>query len=309
MRLRAYTEGVVLKNLLLILLFTFVFIDLARADLPLDYQELSAIEKLDILWNENLVPNEYNVVPEIQSLGLFDLVKLMSKSFLAKSFDHESDEMPEGRVKLLHPFGSVVKVEFIPSPKANTSGLLKSGAMGIARLSLAGNPNLMGYTPGMGLKLLVDGKPSVNLHVMNSLSGQDDDQNFFALEFSNILPKPPFYLTLLAQAFTRVKSPPTELNVNGIARVNSSGELVKNENIKNVYQIVFRPNPALAIASDTQKDFREELSQIPSGSTLYSVFTRRHAGSNLVKVGYLVTRSEFVASRYGDENLFFQHQR
>lgn len=298
-----------MKNLILILLFTFICLNDASADVPTNYQALSAAEKLDILWKENLIPNEYKVVPEIQSLGLFDLVKLMSKSFLAKSFDHESDEMPEGRVKLLHPFGSVVQIEFVPTPKASSSGLLKSGAIGIARLSLAGNPNLMGYTPGMGLKLLVDGKPSVNLHVMNSLSGQNNDQNFFALEFSNILPKPPFYLSLLAQAFTRVKSPPTELNINGITQVNSSGEVVESENIKNVYQIVFRPNPELAIASDTQRDFREELAEIPSGSTLYSVFTRRHESSDLKKVGYLVTRSEFVASRYGDEKLFFQHQR
>ncbi len=291
-------------------LITLLFLGAqAQATLPAQYQKLSAQEKLEILWNDNLVPNEYAENPDIKSLGLFDLLKLMSKSFLSKSFDHTSDEMPEGRVKLLHPFGSVVQVEYVADKKAEASGLLKSGAIGLARLSLAGNPNLLGYTPGMGLKLLVDGKPSVNLHVMNSLSGQDDDQNFFAKEFSNILPTPPLALVLLSQAFAQVKKPPTELNVDGITKVYSNGKNVSADKVKPVYQIVLRPNPKLAIPSDSEYDFRDELAAVPENSVIYTVFTRETKEAELKKVGRLVTRSPFVATAYGDKSLFFQHQR
>jgi hypothetical protein len=281
----------------------------AFAKLPSNYQQLEAKEKLKILWIENIVPQTYEAYPPIDSLGLFDIIALMNKRFLQKSFDHSSDEMPEGRIKLIHPFGAVAKVQFIPDQRARASGILETGGIGIARLSLAVDPTFLGYTPGMAIKFLIDGKPSINLHVMNSLAGQGDDYNFFALPFSNIIPDPPFHLLLLAQAFARVKDPPTELNVNGLTTVHTNGKIVAAESVKPVYQLVFVPNPELGFAPDTKVDFRWDLEQISERTLLYTVYAKDTKEDKLRRVGKLINTSKFTASQYADENLFFQHQK
>jgi hypothetical protein len=297
--------GYMINTIIVLLLFPVI----TFAAIPPDYQSMKAKEKLDILWKDNILPTAYETYPPIDSLGLFDIIALMNKRFLQKSFDHTSDEMPEGRLKLIHPFGAVAKIKYIADQRASTSGILKTGGIGLARLSLAGNPSLLGYTPGMAIKFLIDGKPSINLHVMNSLSGQGDDHNFFALPFSNIIPDPPFHLFLLAQAFSRVKKPPTELNVNGITSVQTNGRNLAIDEVQPVYQLVFVPNPELAMDADTDVDFRFDLEQIDEGALLYTVYAKDTKDSELRRVGKLMSASKFVSSQYADENLFFQHQR
>lgn len=263
--------------------------------LPSAYQGLSASAKLKTLWSEGILKSEYQELPEMKSPGLSEIASLLSVAFLEKSFDRQADEMPSGRRKILHPLGTVAIIEYVPLSGVPYDGVLKDGTAGLARLSLAGDPDILGsYTPGMAVKFLQDGEPSLNLHVMKSLSGQGQNQNFFKETFSNILPEAPFYLRFLALAFAHVKNPPTELEVSHIAPV---------------YQILFKPNHEYNIDPNTQEDFRVELSRIPKNSRLYDVFVRRTKSSNLEQVGSLFTRSRFIASKYGDEKLFFQHHR
>ena len=62
------------------------------------------------------------------------------------------DTMPEGRTKMIHPFGSCGKVKFVANEFSKRySGLFQGADYGIARLSLA-VPESGGYIPGMGLK-------------------------------------------------------------------------------------------------------------------------------------------------------------
>ena len=57
------------------------------------------------------------------------------------------------------------------------------------------------------------------------------------------------------------------------------------------------------------RDFREELSRIPEGAVLYEVWACSAEGAEPRHLGRLKTTSRFVASRWGDEGLFFRHQR
>ncbi len=54
---------------------------------------------------------------------------------------------------------------------------------------------------------------------------------------------------------------------------------------------------------------RLALAELPKGTILYNVHVRESANSDLALLGELVTESEFVASEYGDKQLFFQHMR
>jgi hypothetical protein len=57
----------------------------------------------------------------------------------------------------------------------------------------------------------------------------------------------------------------------------------------------------------SNKDFRDDLARIPSGSKLWDVMAIERDGAERVLIGSIVTTSRFVASQYGDEKIFFKH--
>jgi hypothetical protein len=173
----------------------------------------------------------------------------------------------------------------------------------------------------MTVKILLNRRPSVNFHVIfNPFEGQGDDGNFFKHPFSNILPPPPpgepaghvkTFIECVAtlpggpnnQPESAMNIPVWEqaaVNVNG---TNVSGHVV------GPYQLIFKPNPAVGWAPSDKNDFRVNLAKIPAGSLLYTVYARKTKDAAEEKIAQLITESEFVASTYGDEGLFFKHSR
>ena len=272
--------------------------------LPAGYTGWSAQAKLEELWNERVMPMVYATAPE-----LVTRMPDLSRAFLRVSFDHDSDEMPEGREKLIHPFGAVGKVELVAEAGHPWTGLFRSGAIGLARLSLAGPPRYgKSFTPGLAVKLLVDGRASVNLHVMHALEGQVA-WNYFEREFSNIIPPPEsFLLRILAVKFSRAKADPNRLPVRALAGVDRSGASEAMPDAP--AQLWFVPTPEVANRADkdTDEDFRTKLARIPAGTTLYTVFGAATEDGKRFRIGTLVLRSPIVASRWADERLFFRHQ-
>lgn len=97
--------------------------------------------------------------------------------------------------------------------------------------------------------------------------------------------------------------------------------------VKTPTQIYFVPNPTLRnTISTAPHDFRDDLTAIPAGTKVYDVYgtdmqirksiwpwvTARYARerrNSAVKIGELVTQSEFTLSQFGDTGIFFKHQR
>lgn len=147
-------------------------------ELPPDYQTLSGAKKQDLLWS-----NIENTVYDINNLPFLDYgiasAQLLLPSFDAKSFSHESDEMIEGRPKVIHTYGSAAKIELQIDANSPYTGVFAPGSkIGIARVSLA-RRQVPTYIPGIVIKLLVDGLPSINLIAMYDLEGQGFNKNFF----------------------------------------------------------------------------------------------------------------------------------
>lgn len=274
------------------------------------YQELSASKKLAIL-QERIAAEPYEVLPSLTGgLGFGMLLKSTgSFLFLSKSFDHTADEMPRGRAKVIHPLGTTGAVAWRPLPNRYT-GVFRTGGTGFARLSLAGDPNLLGFTPGMGLKILVSGKPSVNLQVMYSLDGQGENRDFFSNAFSNEI-DPPSSLLLkpLAFLFSLVNDPPTYLAVDHFASVNSRGQTISNPIAP--YSLHFHPHADVSgrFSENSKQDFRRQLGTLNPGTVLYQIVARQSKGTEDELIGELVLMSPFVASEYQDQKLFFQHHR
>jgi hypothetical protein len=290
------------------------FSSVAFAVLPADYTSMKAIEKQDLLWSE-ISQSEYSELPT-KNPGTLDSLSLFSCPFLKTSFTRASDEMPEGRIKLIHTYGSVAKVELrIHSEMSHYTGIFKTGGIGFARLSLAREGG--DYIPGMGLKILVDGKPSVNFQVMYALDGQGSNKNFFENPFTNIVAPPTTFGTkALSLSFhwasnslsdNPYEKPENErtLPLLEAAELHSDGSPV--EQAVAPYLITFIPNPKIAISKDSKRDLRTELQEIPANTVLYTISVKKSLDAPAEEIGELITRSNFIASEYGDSKLFFQH--
>ena len=284
--------------------------DLSRED----YEALSGCEKQDYLWETRILPSVYgeggSVRPSFDGAGGWQALLSAPGALLSlgRSFDHISDEMPRGRRKFIHSFGSVALIEFQALPDSPYSGVLSADSVcGLARLSLAGPPAVIGYTPGMALKFFVDGQPSVNLQVMNSLSGQGGNENFFENPFSNSIEEPTgFVLRSLAWWFGLFVDNPFYLGLDHVASITPEGEVVEQPVAP--HELVFVAADGVSIPPDTDRDVRDELADIEPGTVLYEVYARdsEDAGEDLL-IGHIVTISPFEASEWGDQKLFFRH--
>lgn len=297
-----------LWTLVLTGLIYFFALTLAHAKLPDQYQDLSAKQKQDLLWDEITKSHEADPLPQISGNSFQEvLAKLKGIFNLGPTFDHISDELPDGRVKIIHANGSVGKVAFIPSPNHPFTGIYRTGGIGLVRLSLAVPPSDDSYIPGLAVKFLISQHPSVNLQVMNLLEGQGDNWNYFAKDFSNKIPHPTSWtLKAIEKIFEWTRNPANDLPLWHIAAWTSEGR-PKGVPIfpERVY---FRPSNEVKdlIPENSREDFRTSLSKIPMGP-LYEIYGL----SDEVEyhIGTLVLESTLLASHYGDEHLFFQHHR
>ncbi len=297
----------------LIGLFLAAYAVNAFAYLSESYQTYDAQIKQDVLWR-NISEQPYAELPEMKFFPN-DSYKIphgyrftRDAATMGQAFDHRSDEMPEGRVKIIHAYGSAAKVEFVPATHHPFTGLFRSGAVGVARLSL-GVPfaSTGSFVPGMAIKFLVDGQPSKNMHVMQRLEGQGDNRNFFKFAFTNKLPEPIEKSTRYgAKFFGRFVKNPIFLRVDHVAELAADG--ARAERVVAPYQIFFQPAEGVTI-DENAADFRVELTKLAEGTKLYEVFgTYSEHVQTPIYIGSLYLRSPFVASAYGDKVLYFQHE-
>lgn len=300
-----------------LLTMMLVFSATASEQLPTNYQTLKSHQKQSLLW-ANVTSNEYSSSLPTSGPGFLDLLGLINETWLKPTFEHASDELPleangSRRKKLLHTFGSVGLVKYVPTKEHGFSGMWANEAIGMARLSLAASPGFFtAYTPGMALKLFVDGQASVNLHVMNSLEGQGKNTNFFLKTFSNRIAEPKgFVLRQISKVFQKAMDSikpgekPTFLPINHFAKVEATGDLPFE--VVRAHTVLFQPQD-LNFSANSSKDFRELMTELSPGTVLYKVFLSELSSPNkFQEVGELVLESRMVASEYGDKMLFFQH--
>jgi hypothetical protein len=308
------------------------------ANLPAGYEASTAAQKQTTLW-ELLASTEYARTCRPSSGTFLQAVKSTNSiPKLPLTFEHSSDQLPTGRAKMLHPFGAVARFELVTDENApRYTGLLAPGSKvyGIARFSLAGDAKLIGFTPGMALKFLVDGKPSLNVMAMDSLMGQDRDRNFFRHLFANGVGDPhvgvPFWDLLnwakadaLAFASNTIfaasmaQGPdapnPNHLRVDHLAAWKPDGKPVPRAERDYPYDLLFEPAPALQRKWDNNflyryvSDYRDVLGEIVSpGDVLYTVYGAKRGEPTPRRIGVIRATSRFVASKWGDFRLFFRH--
>ena len=292
-------------------------------NIPEDYESWPAANKLENLWVNGALRTQYEEgqLPALQSVDIGGLIG----SILWNKVRQRSDVAPPGYQKPMHAHGAMAKVRFVPVANNGYSGLFQGADSGLLRLSLSGAPGDRGFAPGLAWKAFVDGKPSQNVSALYSLSGQGGNHDFFANELSQyVLPEANDTLgtTIL---FASVSTKPTLLRLEDMAKVSQAGVAVSQP--KAPTQIYFVPRTEVKNRFATAPhDFREDLLALTEGTKLYDVYatsmeiktsilpsiSRSYANQRRAsarKIGELQLASAFVASAFGDNGVFFKHQR
>lgn len=312
----------------------------------LRYSDLTALEKRDYLFDQGIRATAYENYPDQKRPDVFfglgspqTAWRAVQSESLSTTLTRVNDEFEQPKVKLFHTYGTTAKIVFAPEPGTPYTGIFRQTAYGLARFSYAGPVVAIGVVPGLGLKFPLDGdQPSQNLVVMRKLDpqgaplqalGPHAHQSVFQNPFTNIVPAPSpanLIMRFVKDRFESVVDEGRGLHqtVDNLASVDSHGVWVAADKVNAPYRVIFRPTPEATENSDPTLDFRDDLSRnIRSGTPIYQVFALaepqeaelNRAGVSEVedllghghKIGTITTESEFVASKYGDYRLFFQH--
>jgi hypothetical protein len=267
----------------------------------------------ELIWSRRVLPSAYPGPLPKTGGGVWKALRALLTA--GKTFDSEGDELPKSRggFKLLHPFGSVLKIRYATRPGHGFTGVLAGRDVpGLARLSLGAAQKEGGaYIPGTALKLFVDGNPSVNavfLGEKTGVDGQQPETDFFSQRFTNDLPKPRTRVNKIAAfvlgLFNRGNA--LRIPVDHFAAVNADGTRVAKP--KAAHRLWLKPAAGRATPSGSARDFRDELAALAPGS-LFEVWAAASAEGPLVHVGDIEALTAPVASEYGDKGLFFRHRR
>jgi len=291
------------------------------------YEDITGCQKQDILW-QKMVNSKYATLPQWSGREVLKVMtdsvamKLFhgsTKSYYQVSMQRQSDEMPPGRKKVIHTYGQVAKVKFVPAPGSPYSGLFRGVSCGLIRAGTAAKaPSFADNdsVPGVAVKFLINGQPSRNFMALFTLDGQTGG-DFFKNNFTNWTPpvKVPAVIRL-GTVFSLVSSNFNRVDVKYLGDVQEDGTHPASPQAP--LQIVLIPNRSdltkYYVPNDTAHDTREDFKNIPSGTTLYQVvavmkpWQPAEAPGDATVMGDIVTTSEFIASDYGDKSLFFRHQ-
>lgn len=323
------------------------------APLQADYIKHTALQKQELLW-KRLSKTPYTSANLPTLLDPSTGWNAVNPSYLVEMFTLETDEVAKGRKKALNSFGSAAKVTFkilsrskakdaktTNSARTKFTGLFQTGGPGIVRFSLA---KLMtspeeSFRPAIALKMLIKGKPSVNIFAAGVAGGlwsqgtsgsRQPNCNFFAYDLSTA-PATSSHSTQVPLWMLPRRTRPTtweKLSLNKAGAVTCTGEVITDSANSHPVKLFFVPDPDIAdfyengdgnvlshnsegYADVTGKqDFRAQLATIPAGAVLYNVFawsTEDDTSGPGELIGMITLESPIVASKYGDEHLFFQH--
>lgn len=319
--------------------FAFAFVEFfgeppalrTPAAAPESYESKTAQEKQDILWKAITDSTHANLSKApYRSFGLSQLMGLGLQHILPKG-QLQSDYAPKGWKKYLHGRGSIAKVKVVPVNREYT-GIFQGADHALLRLSLTYKPKDgmikdMPVAPGLAFKVLRDKTPSANVSALVSLNGQGFDYNFFSHAMSNIVPiGTDWGQERVHNIFKKVAKYPEELGLDHLGAIDSHGQKVESAHAPR--QIFFVPGERIAALnfSADEHDVREDFAKIPVNTVVYKIFavSDKHKGfkyaadykeetvaqmqNDSVHIADIVTTSEFVASAFGDDGIFFRHE-
>lgn len=281
------------------------------SELPDDYVTRPAAEKLDLLWElASATPYDEEALPRAVP-GPWGRRHLFRAGYDAKSFTHGSDVLPAGREKLLHRRGACAKVRVTIEESRGFTGIFASGAEGLIRFSDAiGGPE---FVPTLALKFPIDAGRSLNFFANPGEARSPKDRDFFSTMFSNSMPAPDGALAkLIAGRFeaaskslgaTRVYA--NYLPLHHLAGANVDGSAVDSPVVPD--RLELRATKEARAAYREGVDFRLGLAALEPGTRVFEIASAPRIDAEAEPIGHLTLVTRVVASPFGDDRLFFQH--
>merc|ERR1711997_1366342 len=173
--------------------------------------------------------------------------------------------------------------------------------------------NGAGVPPGAGIKFLRTGQISGNFVALRSLTAGESynifDPDLYPL-YNHILGPSNIQEEILVNKFLQGSECPTKVGLSDIARYDQEG----NEEAPIFpFKITLKPTGVVRFReeeSDILAFMQQFIDKIPAGTELYSFIA--HANPDDIdgfELAKLVVVDGCYPSKYGDEKLFFQHQR
>lgn len=261
--------------------------------------------KQDYLWSRVTASRKHASYPNVANI--------IGES-IQTSFDDQWDWMPAGRLKYIHSVGAVCKFSWNVSPDSPYTGVFSPGAReGIVRMGPAASVSPSGgLIPGIGIKFLRSGKQSANWVALNNL-GPIEGFNFFSENLTNHLPPPPLSALPAVLKFQQASTCVTAVGLSDAAKYDHNGFAVDDPIFP--YELVFVPTGQISTNGTSTDAQMAGLQDIPVGTVLWTVYAyenpidRNDPSIEPTRLAVMSTISECRTSDYGDNHLFFRHQR
>jgi len=276
------------------------------------YIELSAYKKRRAIW--------HNVIADTSSPDWINVAGIFLES-METTFSAEGDYMPcsltGNRKKYIHQVGRTGKVNFVSNGNHEFTGMLTGGFWGIVRFSSAAEPSAnQPLAPGMGLKFLRNGMDSANLVAMFSTNGQPS-WNFFENTWKTwIPPVQGAALTALACKFSTATPHPGNVGLTELASFDGLGNRVEEPKVP--FGLKFKPTDQVKGTFDringgqsfvSYHEYMDTLGAIPADATLFDVYAVDQPDGPETLIGTLNLEHTLTTSKFGDQSLFFRHQK
>jgi len=280
-----------------------------------DWQNRTAKEKQDILWN-NIIANNQSA-----EFSVLNLVKLFAEN-MNPSFDDYRDDFigmagPFGyfeRNKFVHTVGTVGKIQYESVGNHPYTGIFKGSKYGIIRLSTPGaysSDSTQSFTPAAAIKFLRDGVPSANSFGIGSLEGSRDTFNFFTHDIYSSPVAPSLNesesLKLAAEKFLEASN----WGMTGLQYLSLYSEDGTKQTPQFPFNLVYQGSKEVkAMFGDGfVTDYLPKLlSIIPVNTVLYNIWAEEPNQKPLL-IGKVRLISQLTGSYFGDNIMFYQHIR
>ncbi len=280
--------------------------------LPSDYEKRSAREKIDLLWaNVQADPYPDSALPT-RGPSTLDRLKLFSVEFNKGSFV-PGDELLPDRPKLLHTFGTCARVSFRVTEKHPYTGMLEQGGDALLRFSDAKGDGK--FLPSLAFKFFVDGRSSTNVLTLPSDHRAKGDLRCFSSSYCNATPPAKELDTKLvhytfaktARAMNATRLYAIYLPLHDFASIRADGTTPDKPVVPD--RLEFVPTEDAKRACPDLPDFRSALAALPTGTILFHVHVAAKIDQHSQLIGEVRLESPWVASAYGDNRLYFQHDK
>ncbi len=276
-----------------------------------DYAARKASEKRALLWSEIAADLHADGALPSRAPGGLSRLRLLSVDFNRGSFELPGDALPPERRKLVHTWGACARLRFEITHKTRYTGFFETGGEAIARFSDAKGGG--DFLPSIALKFFVDGQASRNLLTLPAAARAKGDARCFSSAFSNAAPGATTFDGKLVQgAFERTSRAlggsrlhAVYLPLHHLASIAENGEAPAVAVVPD--RVELRPTQDAIRACPEGVDFRAALAAVPAGTKLFDVLAAAAIDEPTEILGAIWQDSAWLASRYGDERLFFAH--